>query len=150
MIIDQISDSATYRELGPRFAAGLDWLAGFDPDTPDGRIDIEGDDVFALVQSYDTVPAGEKRYESHRDYADIQFIATGTEIIHFSPVACLEPVTEYDPAKDFLLYSDPSASTPLHMPAGAFSIFYPQDGHKPGCAIGEPGSIKKVVIKVRL
>ena len=79
MISDLISHAPHYHTLGPRFAAGLKWLSDFSPDTADGRYDIEGDRVFALVQSYTTVPASEKKYESHRLYADIQFIAAGAE-----------------------------------------------------------------------
>src|SRR5688572_29530345 len=65
MILDTLSQSASYQQLGPRFAAGLKWLGEFSPATADGRYDIDGDDVFALVQSYDTVPSTEKKYESH-------------------------------------------------------------------------------------
>lgn len=150
MVIDTLSEAGSYHSLGPRIAAGLAWLAGFSPEKPDGRYDIDGDNVYALVQSYDTVPAGEKKYESHRVYADIQYVATGTETISYAPTGGLQPVTAYDAAKDFLLYADPSASTPLHLSPGTFAIFYPQDGHKPGCVNGAPCHMKKVVIKVRV
>lgn len=56
MVIDTISHSGLYHSLGPRFAAGLEWLRNFEPATPDGRYDLRGDDVFALVQSYETMP----------------------------------------------------------------------------------------------
>jgi biofilm protein TabA len=150
MILDTLSEAPAYRHLGPRFAAGLDWLTRFSPATLDGRIDIEGADVYALVQSYDTVPVAEKKFESHRAYADIQYVAAGAEVIHYAPTARLQPVTAYDPQKDFLLYLDPPASTPLHLAAGSFAIFLPHDGHKPGCSNGAQCPIKKVVIKVRL
>lgn len=150
MIIDVLSHSASYRALGPRLSAGLDWLARFDPATPDGHYEIQGDDVFALVQSYDTAPATEKKYESHRVYADIQYVANGTEVIHYAPTDRLQSVTAYDAQKDYLLYADPIAATPLHLNPGSFAIFYPHDGHKPGCIDGAPSRMKKVVIKVRV
>lgn len=150
MILDTLDRAPTYRSLGPRFAAGLDWLARFQAATPDGRYDIATDDVYALVQSYDTVSAAEKRYESHRAFADIQFVAAGHEVIHYAPTGSLAPVTSYDAPKDFELYADPDASTPLHLAPGTFAIFYPQDGHKPGCAAATPCRVKKVVVKVRL
>jgi YhcH/YjgK/YiaL family protein len=150
MILDTLDRAPTYRSLGPRFAAGLEWLAKFQATTPDGRYDIARDDVYALVQSYDTVPAAEKRYESHRSFADIQFVAIGSEVIHYAPTGGLAPVTSYDAQNDFELYADPAASTPLHLAPGTFAIFYPQDGHKPGCTNGATCRMKKVVIKVRL
>lgn len=150
MVIDTLTHAGLYHSLGPGFAAGLEWLRTFQPATSDGRYDIKGDDVFALVQSYDTVPAAEKKYESHRVYADIQYVASGVEIIHYAPVDDLQSVTAYDGLKDFLLYADPASATPLHLPPGSFAIFHPQDGHKPGCVNGAPCHMKKVVIKVRV
>lgn len=150
MILDTLSQSASYQTLGPRFAAGLAWLAEFSPATADGRYDIAGDEVFALVQSYDTVPPSEKKYESHRVYADIQYIADGAEVIYYAPTAGLAPTMAYDETRDCLLYSDPAAATPLFMAPGCFAIFYAQDGHKPGCVHLAASRVKKVVVKVRL
>jgi biofilm protein TabA len=149
MIIAQLSSAPIYASLGPRFAAGLDWLADFSPTQPDGRIDIDGDNVFALIQSYETQPAAEKKYESHHAYADIQYLAAGTEVIHYAPVTALQPITPYDAEQDYVLYADPTASTPLLLTPGTFAVFLPADGHKPGCQ-DDPRQIKKVVIKVRL
>lgn len=150
MIIDTLANSASYHHLSPRFVAGLKWLTQFKPDMPDGRTDIDGDNVFALVQSYETAPADQKKFESHRVYADIQYVGAGTEVIPYAPTSSLNPTMAYDAEKDYLLYTDPAASTPLFLPPGSFAIFLPQDGHKPGCVSGASAKIKKVVIKVRV
>jgi len=150
MIIDTLSEASSSRLLGSGFSAGLDWLTTFSDELPDGRYPIRGDEVYALVQSYATVPSSEKKYESHRIYADIQFVAAGVETIHYAPTAALTSVTDYDPGKDFQLYADPSDSTPLHLPPGSFAIFLPHDGHKPGCLSGSSCRVKKVVVKVRV
>lgn len=150
MILDTLSSASAHRGLGDRFNAAFDWLATFKVDTPDGRYAIDGDNVFALVQSYDTVPAVEKKYEAHRGYADVQYIAAGTEVILYAPTGGLFPVTDYDAEKDFQLFADPAAATPLHMAPGSFAVFLPHDGHKPGCSNGGPARMKKVVVKVRV
>lgn len=150
MILDTLAHASLYSPLGPRFARGLAWLGQFDPATSDGRYEIDGDSVYALVQSYATVPAAGKRFESHLKYADIQYIVRGSEVIGYAPVGELKPETAYDATKDFRLYADPVASTPLHCAPGTFAIFYPQDGHKPGCTEGRGAEVKKVVVKVLL
>lgn len=150
MILDTLSHAASYQQLGPRFAAGFKWLVDFSPTMADGRYEIDGDHVFALVQSYVTVPPAEKKYESHRVYADVQYIAEGSEVIYYAPTAALIPTMAYDEGKDCLLYSDPVAATPLFLAPGCFAIFHPQDGHKPGCVHNTASRIKKVVVKVRL
>ncbi|MBW3631010.1 MAG: YhcH/YjgK/YiaL family protein [Gemmatimonadetes bacterium] len=63
MILDSLSRAGQYGTLGPRIAAGLEYLAAFDPATPVGRHFIDGEDLFAMVQEYDTAPATEKRFE---------------------------------------------------------------------------------------
>ena len=71
MIYDALAHAALYRDLGPRFAAAFDFLAGFDPATPTGRVSLDGDNLFALVQSYQTAPAATKPFESHRIFATL-------------------------------------------------------------------------------
>jgi biofilm protein TabA len=150
MILDQIQRSNRYEGLDPLIALGLAFLRDFDADTPDGRIDLSGDDLFALVQSYHTAPATEKRFETHRVYADIQFVATGRERILYSPVEALEVETDYDASTDLVFYREPAASTSLLMQPGTFAVFYPDDAHKPGCMAGGREAVKKVVLKVRV
>jgi len=150
MVLDQITRSAQYEGLDPLIALGLAFLRDFDPDTPDGRIDLSGDDLFALVQSYDTAPATEKRFESHRTYADIQFVARGRERILYAPVDGLEIDAEYDASTDLAFYREPAASTSLLIEPGTFAIFHPADAHKPGCMAGGRDVVKKVVLKVRV
>ena len=46
--------ASRYHALDSRFGHGfLLWLEAFTPDRADGRYEIEGDAVFALVQSYE-------------------------------------------------------------------------------------------------
>ena len=47
----------------------------------------EGDDLFMLVQTFDSAPASEKTFEAHQHYADIQYIVSGRETIYYQPTA---------------------------------------------------------------
>jgi biofilm protein TabA len=150
MILDSIANREIYEPLGPRFSAGLRWLATFDAAMPDGRIPIDGDHMFALVQSYATAPGSEKRFESHRRHADIQFVAVGRERILHTDTGALTVQTEYDPQADIAFYEEPGASSSILLGPGHFTILWPGDAHKPGCMAGGRDEVKKVVIKVRL
>lgn len=150
MILDSLSRAGLYFSAGPRLAAGLRWLAAFDPETGDGRYELDGDDLFALVQRYDTAPGAEKRFESHRRFADIQFVAAGRERILHAPVEGLEEETPYDGATDVRFFRDPAASSSLLLAAGDFAILFPDDAHKPGCMAGGREAVLKVVVKARL
>lgn len=150
MILDSLDHARHYHSLGERFAAGLAYLATFDPATEPGRYEILGAEVFASVQHYDTAPSADKKWETHDLHADIQFIASGRERILYAPRAALEVQTPYREEKDVTLYRDPAASTSLLLNPGDFAIFLPHDGHKPGCMAGDRDAVAKVVVKIRL
>lgn len=137
-------------EAQRRVKRGLKALRALDPGTPDGRHDIEGDDLFALLQTYDTGPATEKRFESHRKYLDIQYVLEGEERILHAPARLLEVETPYDEPTDIIFYAEPKAASSLLLRAGDFAVFHPQDAHKPGCMAGGRHRVRKVVVKVRV
>ena len=150
VIWDLLSNEKLYRHLHPRFALSFDWLARFDPAAPDGRIELDGERVFALVQSYTTAPAEKNTFETHRERIDIQYIVRGTELMLCAPAGSLQETTPYNPSRDAAFYADPDASTRIVCGPGSFVIFFPHDGHKGGCTWQTPDAIRKVVIKVRV
>jgi YhcH/YjgK/YiaL family protein len=151
MIVDSLANASRYHALHPRLAAAFDYLASFDPATPDGKYPIDADRVHVLVQSYATKPAAEKKWESHRRYLDVQYIVSGRELITVAPIGALAGATEYNEAKDVINYSGASgeAST-LFVEGGQFAIFLPEDGHRPGVAVDATEDVRKVVVKVAL
>ncbi|HET6231203.1 MAG TPA: YhcH/YjgK/YiaL family protein [Longimicrobiaceae bacterium] len=150
MILGSLADSAPYECLSPRMAAGLAWLRGFDPATPDGRYEIDGDRVFAQVATYETGPSTPKRFEAHRRHVDIQLVAAGSERILHTPAAGLVVETPYSGEADVVFFAEPGYSSSLLLREGDFAIFYPGDAHKPGCMAGGKHQVKKVVVKVLL
>ena len=149
MIYDSLANAALYRSLSPRLKLGLDYLSRFDPGTADGRVALDGDNVYALIQSYRPTPASQRPFESHRLHIDIQYVAAGEEIIGYSPLDLLRETKPYSADNDATLYAGPD-DWPLFMRAGDFTILFPQDGHKPGCLWREPSAVKKVVVKVKI
>src|ERR1039458_4310568 len=126
MIYDSLANAALYRNLSPRLKLGLDYLARFDPGTADGRIPLDGDNVFALVQSYRPTPAAQRQFESHRLHIDIQCVVAGEEIIGYSTLDRLRETIPYSADNDSTLYTGPD-DMPLFMRAGDFTILFPQD-----------------------
>ena len=149
MIHDDLKNAPFYHSIGPRFRLGLEFLARMDPATPDGRVPIDGDNVFALVQTYETQAPERLSFEAHRLHADIQCVVSGQEAIYYSPLGALSETTPYAETKDIAFYSG-SNNCPLIMLPGSFAILNPQDAHKPCSVWGKPERVKKVVVKVRL
>lgn len=149
MIIDSIKNARIYFGIAPGIEKALKWLESQDfSSLVPGRYEIEGDEIFAMVQDYETVPKEEKRWEAHRKYIDVQFIASGTELMGFSNIVSLETVEEYNDEKDITwLEGEGDFAT---AEAGNFVILFPHDAHMPGCAVGKPELVRKVVVKVRI
>ena len=150
MILTTLADADALAALEPGIAAGVRWLRAFDAAMADGRHDIDGDDVFALVSSYETGPSTEKRFETHVRHIDLQYVASGHERILHAPAAALTVETPYDEAADVAFYAEPPFASSLLMRPGDLAIFHPGDAHKPGCMAGGRHTVRKVVVKVRI
>jgi len=111
---------------------------------------IMGDDVYANVQQYNTRPWEEGAFEAHRQYIDIQFVASGEEIITVAPVGALELTEDHFSEGDYGKYADTVRGEDYVLGAGDFLILYPEDGHRPQILCGKSSPVKKFVMKVRL
>lgn len=146
MILDRLDHAGLYAPLSPGIAQALAFLARPElADLPDGRHDIAGDDVFALVSRYLTKPREEGVWEAHRRYIDLQHVVAGVERLgHAHPDRLTAGVYAAD--SDYL----PLAGTGdlVTLAAGGFALLFPHDAHMPGLAVDHPGPVHKVVIKI--
>ncbi len=151
MILDLLRHSHLYEGIHPSFPKAFAWLQAFDPTTADGRYEIDGERVVAIVQRYESATQGSKKWETHRFHGDIQVVYEGEEFIGYARRDELTVKTPYSPEKDAEFYEPPSgpAST-LLLKAGSFAIFLPHDAHQPGVMTSRSSSMLKVVVKFRL
>ena len=147
MIFDKLENAPWYYGMGRNLKKGLEFLETADlASLPLGRIDIDGDIIFALVQEYNTVPKEEKVWEGHRKYIDIQYVVSGEEMIGYVNTPELTADGEYSDEKDFLALK--GEGDYIKFKAGSFGVFGPEDAHMPGVASGEVSPVRKVVVKV--
>ncbi len=149
MILDALSNKEQYLSLHPRFKTVFDYIDTHDLATMElGRHDIDGDNIFVMVQELELRPYEQARLELHRKYIDIQLVLRGDEEVFgwSEKKDCLTPETEFDVAKDIQLFVDkPQCFYTLRE--GQFSILYPEDGHAPMLGTGR---VKKCIFKILL
>ena len=109
---------------------------------PDGRTEIDGDRVFALVSSSEGKGRQSARLEGHWRYCDVQFVIHGTEVIGIKTGAQKMPGLSQETDTCFL---EGVPDQWLMLTPGEFVIFYPHELHAPLC--GE-GPVRKAVVKV--
>ncbi len=135
----------------PRLKQALDYIStARSQDLADGRYEVDGERMYVLVQSYETLLANEfAKYEAHRRYIDVQYISEGVEMMGWAPLDQMQVNSEYNPDKDVVLGTCPiHTASPVKVAAGQAAIFFPMDAHAPKLAAAAPCPIKKIVVKV--
>ncbi len=117
-------------------------------DLNDERYDIDGDNVYALVNTYDTKEREDCFLEAHKKYIDVQFVAKGEELMGYLPYTGQKIYREYNSEKDFILFDEEPSF--IKFTENMFAILFPDDLHMPGITSGECGNVRKIVVKVRV
>lgn len=148
MILDNINNFLKYARSSESSLLAYDFIMNFKKkELPVGRYELDGDRCYALVQEYETAPELEKDFESHRRYIDLQYIIEGCEEMYWQQTNSLEEKIPYNEEADVAFYSG-AVSCRFQVRADEFVVFYPQDGHKPGCCVQFPDKVRKIVIKM--
>lgn len=149
MIYDTLSHIQQYEGIHPGVIQGLRFLAETDfTKLPDERLELDGDNVFAFLQSYETKLQNDTP-EAHREYIDIQYLVEGEELVGVGPLEDMTDVAEAHPERDIWLYHGPTE--PLTIGKGRFLVLWPGDAHAPCIAVdGKPAHCRKCVVKVRV
>lgn len=147
MIIDLLKNAELYQNQDERLRKAFDYLASQDfSKLENGRYDIDGDNIYAMVQRYDTNPRENNTWEAHHRYIDVQYVASGIETMGCSHVDSLKVTEPYSKENDYFLLA--GSGDYFTVRAGMFAVFFPEDAHSPCLAYDNPTPVVKVVVKV--
>ena len=146
MILARLDHADVYAGLNPHFAKAFAFLRqkGL-AEFADGRHDIDGDNIYAVVIRGTGKPHSQAKLEVHRKYIDVQYVLFGHDDMGWKDRRlCEDSEGPYDPQTDAELFSD-IPSTWITVGPGDFAIFFTEDAHAPGAGENE---FHKVVVKV--
>ena len=127
MIIDSVKNIKNYKGLDKIYDV-LMFIEKTDfSNMPLGKYHIDGDDLFYMVQEYDT-----KQDEN----------------IGYAPISCEKTLVEEKPDNDCTFYS--CETTKMLLKDEDFMVLYPNDIHSPGLMNIVPSKCRKVVFKVKI
>ncbi len=150
MIFSSIHTCDNYTEYPEVIRKVIDYLKSNDfVNMEPGVYEIEGKDIYAQVFDAETGSVEEKRPESHKNYLDVQFLASGEEKLGFTPLKYEYEVDEYFEERDLIFYKKVENEGFVHATPGCFTVFFPSDVHRPAVAVDKPMTVRKVVVKVR-
>jgi YhcH/YjgK/YiaL family protein len=145
MIIDRLESAERYAGSHPGFRAAFDFLRRSDlASAAEGRTDIDGDRVYALVMDAAGKGRDAAKLETHRRYVDVQYVVAGCDVMGWRSAADPLQGEGYDAAKDIEFHRARPVCW-FDVPQGHFAVFFPSDAHAPlACA----AKVRKVVVKI--
>lgn len=153
MIIDTLSNQDLYAHISPGITAALAHLTETDFTKLDvGNYELDGNNLFVIINDYETKPREVEPFEVHQQYIDVQYVVSGEEEFGYLPLADQTPSRPYFAKHDYAEFdyeSNKHDAAFIPLKAGMFAIFFPQDMHMPGTS-ATPNKVRKVVIKVKI
>lgn len=146
MIYDLTENAERYRGISAYLDKAIAFAANCSTSIHEGRHEIDGDKVFALVSNYNSKHKIEGNPEAHKKYIDLQMVLEGEEYLYCGFLKEATKEVKSIPENDVAFYE--GDCIPLHMAYGKFAIVFPWDIHQPGVCIDKPAHVKKLVIKI--
>lgn len=151
MLTASLKIAGKYNYLDEKFKRGYDFLRNTDLKAlPLGRVDIDGEELYASVQEYETMDGKSCKFEAHNQYFDIQYVVEGEEQFGYAKREDLEEDGPYSEKDDIVFFKEPSNSGAVLLRAGDCAVAAPEDAHKPRCMAGTSCKVRKIVLKVRV
>ena len=152
MIVAKWKDAADYRGIHPLLDRALDCLNDeFLESVGTESTHIDGQNLYATLNLFETQPDEKLFFEAHRKYLDIHVLLAGEERMDIADTAGLsldEAVSK--PENDFYAYSD---RDPEHqsviLKRGDFLVAFPADAHRVKGQVNGISEVRKVVFKIR-
>lgn len=147
MIIAQQSDFKKYVKLNPHFKTVCEFLENTDLQTlTDGRIDIDGDNVFANCMTYVADGVLGQQFETHKKYLDIHIVIENMEAMAVTTIEDSTLKQSFNVQDDIGFYNSNFYQTVI-LTEHNLLVTFEEDFHQPkGRVNDEP--VKKLVIKV--
>lgn len=152
MILDNMQHCATYFGTNEKFEKAFAFInEAVAKDLPVGKYEIEGKELFASVQAYESKLVADAKFEGHNNYIDIQYIVEGKELMKVADISKMTVKTPYNSEKDVTFYEDNADAAVVPVQQEEYAIFFPHDIHMPGVSVNEtPSAVRKIVVKVKV
>lgn len=114
-----------------------------------GRYELQGKDLYVIVDEYLTKDESDTNFEAHRIYTDIQYLVYGKEKIGLADIKDTREFSHYDNLNDIIFLKADQNNYRIASPE-RFFVFFPNDAHRPCVSIDENIPVRKVVVKIRV
>lgn len=147
MIVDKLENIANYSEIP---ADAVNFIRELTDDIKLGKYNI-GVSNYANVESYITKNIDDAKFESHKNYIDIQILLSGKERVYVGSVNDMTISAPYSLEKDIMFYEETVEPYDyITLGDSNFVMLFPHEAHAPQVAVLNPSEVKKVVVKIKI
>ena len=151
MIIDRLDNAPRYYSIHPKIAFALKYLAEQQPlmkeETEPRVSEVVAEGISFKTIFCDTVPH-DRRWESHIEKTDLQYVIRGMERIGFAPVSEMQDPVRTE-GKDQIIWQ--GNGDKILVPEGFFIILFPGEAHMSKLAAGDKAEhLQKASFKIDL
>jgi len=147
MITDKLENMKLYPQIPSDIADFVQ--KNFKSDIEAGRYDFG--ENYLNIEMYNTKSISDGKFESHKNYIDIQILLSGKEKIFCKNVDALLQPNPYNNEKDIMFYDDAIGDADFVTLDGTnFCLIYPHEAHAPQISHNSIMKVKKAVFKVKV
>ncbi|MCB6607778.1 YhcH/YjgK/YiaL family protein [[Clostridium] symbiosum] len=148
MIIDKLEHASRYYSISPDLEYALRYLEEHREELAQQPLGVSKltDRLQIKYLSYNTVE-GSRKWESHLEFTDLQYMIRGAERIGFNQAQCMVNPSKQE-GKDQILYDGDGDR--IRVPEGYFIILFPGEVHMSKLADKETAPVQKASLKIRL
>ncbi|MBQ8183764.1 MAG: YhcH/YjgK/YiaL family protein [Clostridia bacterium] len=150
MIYDKVENMGIYFNNLPNFEkVPAEYRKFIESPFNEGRIDIDGDNLWCNVASYEVNPDNPLKYEAHKEYADVQIMVDGEELFGWANTNECIITEDFKEGCDIAFMDAPNGQF-FALRKGYFAVFFPEDAHAPCRKSENADTAHKLVFKVKL
>lgn len=143
MILGNIANIGTYKGFHKNVDAIIDFIQTHDLKTlPLGKTEIN-EECYVNIFDYTVDKERSKRFEGHKDWADIHMTLRGLEGINIANINNLTITTPYDESKD-ILFGETNQYTSYLLNESNYALVLEEDVHEVKVFAGDTNVVKAV------
>ncbi len=148
MISGQLRFATRYYGVHPRLQGAIEFLMREDLNRTPGMYEIDGRNIVALFQEYETGVADVVPWETHNYHYDVQYLVAGEEKIGFGRREGCQIIKPYNAKDDYDIIAPIANPDYFTLTGDGFAVLFPEDAHQPRVLSGKAMAVKKICIKV--
>ncbi|CAM4414880.1 YhcH/YjgK/YiaL family protein [Vibrio agarivorans] len=124
------------------------WVVAQDETKQDGKYDLSQPGAFVVLATAETELTSARKAEFHKDYIDVQIVTHGTEKLGYSYELPDELLALEQLENDVAFMDEVAKEQFVCLNSGDFAVFYPNQVHRPLCAVEQPAEVSKAIVKI--